>query len=137
MRLGWLAVLLLGACAGGPAREELPAPPLPERVGVDPFVAARAEGVEFRAVGDGFVLDIMRTEHIRLRRGEDELAFPKPDVRYPRWNGAIYETAASGHSLVIRIRDDRPCVRADSGLYPTTVDLVLDGAQLSACGRRF
>lgn len=132
------AGLMLAACANG-AREELPAPQLPQRAGVDATVAARAEGIEFRAVGEGFVLDIFREERIRFARtpSGEELNFPKPAPRYPRWNGVIYETESETHTLTIRIRDDRRCESADRALYPTRVELMLDGMALSGCGRRF
>ena len=131
--------LLLAACGANAAREELPAPQLPQRTGVDPLVAARAEGVEFRAVGDGFVLDIFRAERIRLTltaTGE-ELTFPKPEPQYPRWHGSIYETSNEPHDLHIAIRNYRPCERADRPTYPITVDIRLDDRELQGCGREF
>jgi hypothetical protein len=82
MRAVLMSALLLAACGANAARQELPAPELPQRAGVDPVVAARAEGIEFRAVGDGFVLDIFREERIRLTlEKEGELMFDKPDPR--------------------------------------------------------
>lgn len=136
-RAALLATLLLSACMSPGA--ELPPPPLPQRTGVDPLVAARAEGVEFRAVGDGFVVDIFRADRIRFTRAPsgDELTFAKPEPRYPRWNGVIYETSNGAHTLTIRIRDDRPCQSADPATYPSTVEVVLDGAEFRGCGRRF
>lgn len=137
MRAVILATLLLTACAGN-VREELPPPELPQRTGVDPIVAARAEGIEFRAAGDGFVLDIFREERIRLTLDkEGELMFPKPEPRYPRWNGSIYETANETHRLAIEIRDDRPCRDAQRAEYPTTVHIVLNELELNGCGRGF
>jgi hypothetical protein len=133
------AALLLAACGGNAAREELPPPPLPERAGVDPLVAARAEGVEFRAVGDGFVLNIFRAERIRLTltaTGE-ELIFAKPEPQYPRWSGSIYDGSNDAHVLHIEIRNDRPCERADRGTYPITVHIRLDDRELEGCGREF
>lgn len=127
----------LAACGGEAARRELPAPQLPQRAGVDPIVAARAEGVEFRAVGDGVVVDIFRENRVRVTASGEALNFSKPEPRYPRWNGVIYETENEAHSLTIRIRDDRPCQSADRALYPTLVEIVLDEVEYSACGRRF
>jgi hypothetical protein len=137
MRAALLATLLLAACSAG--REELPAPQLPERTGVDPLVAARAEGVEFRAVGDGLVADIFRTERIRLTRTatSEELVFPRPQPQNPPARGTIYETASDGHTLLIEIRDSRPCETGDSALYPTSVVIVLDHEEIHACGRAF
>lgn len=129
----------LAACAGRQAPRELPPPQLPERAGVDPIIAARAEGIEFRAVGDGFVLDIFREDRVRLTRtaSGDALTFPKPEPRYPRWNGEIYETEVDAHTLTIRIRDDRPCERDDRASFQTRVELIADGVELEGCGRRF
>lgn len=138
IRTALLSALLLAACSANAAREELPPPQLPQRTGVDPLVAARAEAIEFRAVGDGFVLDIFHDERIRLTLDkEGELVFAKPEPRYPRWNGSIYETANEGYTLAIEIRDDRPCRREDRATYPTTVHIVLNDLELNGCGRRF
>jgi hypothetical protein len=138
-RAAIFAALLLAACGGNAAREELPPPQLPDRAGVDPLVAARSEGVEFRAVADGVVVDIFREHHIRLittATGE-QLIFPKTEPRFPRWNGSIYETISGTRSLGIEIRNHQPCERADRDLYPITVTIVLDGRQIPACGRAF
>jgi hypothetical protein len=138
MRAALFAVLLLSACAGN-VREELPAPQLPQRTGVDPLVAARAEGVEFRAVGGGVVVDIFRENHIRLittATGE-QLIFPKTEPRFPRWNGSVYETGTGARRLSVEIRNYLPCERADRDLYPITVAITLDGREMQACGRAF
>jgi hypothetical protein len=133
-----LFALLLGACAGAP-HEDLPPPQLPQRTGVDPLVAARAEGIQFRAVAEGVVVDIYREERIRLTRTPtgEELWFPKPQALLPRWNGEIFETAIPAHTLVVRIRDHRPCQSADAALFPIAVEVEFDGAQQQGCGRRF
>lgn len=137
MRAAILATLLVTACAGN-VREELPPPQLPQRTGVDPLVAARAEGIEFRAVGDGFVLDIFREERIRLTLDkEGALIFAKPEPRYPRWNGSIYETANDAYRLAIEIRNDRRCQGANRAEYPTTVHILLNDLELNGCGRGF
>ena len=132
-----ILALALAGCANAPP-PELPAPVLPERAGVDPIVAARAEGIAFRAVGEGFVLDIFHEDRIRLTltaTGE-ELIFPKPEPRYPAWNGSIYDTQNDKHGLYIEIRDDRPCERGvprvDVGLgHPG------DAREFTGCGRSF
>lgn len=128
--------LLLTACASGRAPTELPAPELPQRAGVDPIVAARAEGVEFRAVGDGVVVDIL-SDRIRLSRspGTEVITFPKPEPMYPRWSGEIFNTESEGHTLRIEIHQSRPCQSDNRALYPTRVDIVLDGQEIAACGR--
>jgi hypothetical protein len=138
MRAALIAALLLAAC-GGNVREELPPPQLPERAGVDPLVAARAEGVEFRAVGDGFVLDIFPAERIRLTlttTGE-ELNFAKPEPQHPRWYGSIYTTSNAQHALDVEIHNHRPCESADRATYPITVHIRLDDRELEGCGREF
>lgn len=131
--------LLLAACAAGGPREELPPPQLPQRAGVDETVAARAAGVEFHAVGDGFVLDIYREERIRLTLTEqnEEFLFAKPEPQYPRWNGVIYLTSIEHRWLSVKIRDDRPCRRAEAAQYPITVELRFDNREFEGCGRRF
>ena len=138
MRAALLAALLLAACSGN-VREELPPPQLPQRTGVDPFVAARAEGIEFRAVGAGIVVDIFRADRIRLTRTEtnEAMIFPKPEPQLPRWAGSIYETSSDGRTLAIEIHDHRPCESGDRALYPTSVVIVLDDAEIAACGRSF
>lgn len=127
------AFVLLAACSTAPS-EELPPPQLPQRAGVDPVVAARAEGIEFRAVGDGFVLDIFRAERIRLRLTETDttLEFPRPEPRYPRWNGTIFDTAGDAGELYIEIRDDRPCSTGSP-----TVNVRLASRSFTGCGRSF
>jgi len=137
MRAAVLVVALLAACGANSARQELPPPPMPQRAGVDATVAARAEGIEFRAVGEGIVLDIFRTDRIRLTRTatREELDFPKPEPLYPRWNGSIYETSRDGHSLTIEIHNDRDCETPDSFADLDRVVIVLDGRQIAACGR--
>lgn len=125
--------LALAACSSAP-RDELPMPQLPQRAGVDPVVAARAEGIELRAVGDGFVLEIFRTEQIRLTLTENGqiLTFPKPEPRFPAWNGSIYETANSDARLSIEIRNDRPCDR-----NRPRVNVLLNGREFTGCAREF
>jgi len=131
------ALLALSACSSGP-REEFSAPTLPQRAGTDPIVAARAEGVELRARGEGFTLDIFRADTIRLTLSDtgEVLIFPKPEPRLPRWNGSIFETATETHRLVIEIRDDRPCTSGDRANFPTGVNVSLSGRDFSGCGRR-
>jgi len=138
MRAVIFGTLLLAACGGNAAREELPSPQLPQRAGVDPLVAARAEGVEFRAVGDGFVLDIF-ADRIRLTMTADGsvLSFAKPAPQYPRWNGSIYTTSDEQHRMRVEIRDYRPCETGDRATYPTSVSVTLDGREMEGCGREF
>jgi hypothetical protein len=138
MRFFLAAAVLLAACST-PRPQEMPPPALPQRAGVDPIVAARAEGVEFRAVGEGVALDIFRADRIRLTMTStsEVLFFPKPAPQYPRWNGSIYETSTDAHTLRIEIRNYLTCERPDRTTYPITVNITLDGREIHACGRSF
>ena len=132
MRAALLA-LALAACASAP--QELQRPVLPQRTGVDPMVAMRAEGVRYIALGEGqFILRIYDDRLSIVRNGEDELSFPSSEPTYPRWNGEIYESEANGHSLRVEIRRYDQCEGKDGR---DTVDVTLDGATLSGCGRAF
>jgi hypothetical protein len=135
MRIAFAALVLLGACASS-RPQELPAPPLPERAGVDPIVAARAHSVTYRGVGDGFVLHIFRADRITLswNAGANEEDFPKPEPTLPRWNGEIYDTRNEAHTLHIEI-DRRPCVDANGENQATQLRITIDGQELSGCGR--
>ncbi len=135
MRSAWVAVTLLAACASAP-REEPPAPPLPERAGVDTVVAARAEGVDFRAVGAAFILNIYREERITLAWGDQNFSFPKPEPILPRWNGEIYETSDGRYALRVEIRR-ASCAGADGDTWPARVTVILDDEMLEGCGRSF
>jgi|LNFM01.2.fsa_nt_gb hypothetical protein len=127
------ALFALAACSTTP-RDELPPPQLPQRAGVDPVVAARAEGIEFRATGDGFVLEIYRTERIDLKLAEAEqvLTFPRTEPRMPAWHGSVYWTEAAGRRLEIDIHEGRPC--PDGG---ASVVVRLDYEEFRGCGRYF
>jgi hypothetical protein len=137
MRVAWLALLALSACTLTPAPELAP-PTLPQRAGVDPIVAARAAGAAFQIVADDYVIDIMREDEIIVTRLSDgsRRTLPKPEPQYPRWNGEIYHTGDENTRLTIAIRDDRPCERRDRAVYPTRVDVHLNGGEIPACGVR-
>jgi hypothetical protein len=130
---GALLALALMACSSPP--QDLPAPVLPERVGIDETVAMRAEGVRYLATGDApFVLRIY-DDHIALARaGEGDLNFPQSEPIYPRWNGEIFDTEASGHRLRVEIRHRGQCGGDDAR---DTVKVTLDGAVMTGCGRAF
>lgn len=130
-------VLLLGACASS-RPQELPAPALPQRTGVDQTVAARAHSVAYRGEGDGFVLHIFRADRIMFawNAGANEEDFPKPEPILPRWNGEIYETRNETRTLRIEI-DRRPCTDAGGENHETRLRVTIDGQELSGCGRYF
>lgn len=101
--------------------------------------SARAEGVDFRAVGQepGWLLDIYELDRIRLLwdYGDNLADFPLTEPSYPQEGATRYETEAGGRTLVIVIRRF-PCSDAMSGQpYPSTVEVVIDGRTLNGCGR--
>jgi len=133
MRAAFAALVLLGACAS-PQPQELPAPPLPQRAGVDPVVAARAEGVSFLAHGEAPAFELRFYEdRITLKLASGQLqSFARPEPRYPRWNGSIHETSNSTHRLIVSIRDDRPCPETPG---QNVVEVMFDAQELRGCGR--
>jgi hypothetical protein len=140
MRALLLALPLLAACSSS-RPQDLPPPQLPQRAGVDPIVAARAEGVAFRAVGHGpdFVLHIYREDRITLAwdHGAHQETFPKPDPILPRWHGEIYETQNERHRLRVEIARARVCTDAEANgeIWPTTVRVIIDDETREGCGR--
>lgn len=135
MMRAFALTLLLAACAHEPA--DIPeTPPLPQRTGVDPIVAARAAGVEMRIVAEDFVIDLMRSEIVLTRADGARQVFPRPEPQQPRWAGEIYETRNETHTLSLGIHTSGHCARADTALYPTRVDVTLDGREIGACGLR-
>lgn len=127
------AAFALAACASGP-REELPPPQLPERAGVDPIIAARAEGVRFLAYGTAPMYHLRFYED-RITFSLEGAAFetyPRPEPLLPRWHGEIYETANGEHRLEIRVRRSRPCPTHPGYVV---VEAVRDGVELAGCGR--
>jgi hypothetical protein len=124
--------LAISACSTAP--EELPPPQLPQRAGVDPLVAARAEGVDFLAHGSApmFHLRFYETRITLSLEGVAPLDFPRGEPLLPRWNGEIYETTNGSHRLRVEVRNDRPC--PDRPGY-VVVHVNLNGAQAIGCGR--
>ena len=113
-------------------------PPAPESVGPDPWAAARARGVDYRALGQepGWYLEIDHGAALRLvyDYGERELnaAAPMPATSGTR---TIYEIATP-ERLVVTI-ERRPCSDIMSGLpFPDTVTVTLAGRELRGCGQR-
>ncbi|MGQ0533734.1 MAG: hypothetical protein ACT4OF_13745 [Caulobacteraceae bacterium] len=132
-----ILALALAACSSAP--EELPPPQLPQRAGIDPIVAARAEGVVFRALGHApdFVLQIYRDDRITLTWDAHHETFPKPEPMLPRWNGEIYETQNERHTLRVEVERYRPCADPPVGgeTRSITVIVTLDGGELRGCGQ--
>lgn len=124
--------LSLAACAI-PAS----APTSTNPAGIDPVIAARASGVEFRAVGDrpDFVLHIYRDDRIFLAwdHGQHQELFPKGEPMLPRWNGEIYQTRNESHALRIEIRH-RPCRDVGGQTHPADVTVEIDGDERHGCG---
>lgn len=128
-----LLALTLTACAGAP--QDLPAPVLPQRIGTDSIVALRADGVRYAAIGESqFVLRIYDDRISFTRTGEQALSFPQTEPVYPRWNGEIYETEANGRRLRVEIRRRGECADKDGR---DTVEVTLDGAAMTGCGRAY
>jgi uncharacterized membrane protein len=139
----------LAACSQ-PAEEKIVAPEAPPAETAAPanaenetmdaaWAAARAEGVDFRAVGQepGWLLDIYRENQIKLMwdYGEHEATFPLAPPDTSQEDATRYAAQANGHTLEINIRRF-PCSDAMSGqAYPSTVTVVIDGRSLEGCGR--
>jgi hypothetical protein len=134
MRALFLAFALT-ACSSSPP-EELPPPQLPQRAGVDPLVAARAEGVVFHAQGETFVLHLYRDNRISLAWDGHQEQFPATEPLLPAWAGEIYETRNERVTLRVEIRQT-PCRNAAFGdaVLPRTVVLRINNEERRGCGR--
>jgi putative lipoprotein len=140
-----LVMVALAACSAQPEADR-GAPPAQAPSAAEaalarmpPWAEARAAGVDFRAVGQepGWMLDIYTQDRIRLLwdYGEHVADFPLTGPAYPQEGATRYETRAGGRMLTIVIRRF-PCQDAMSGeAYPAAVDIVIDGRELSGCGR--
>lgn len=100
---------------------------------------ARAEGVDFRAIGQepGWMLDIYREGKITLDwdYGQSKAEFPLVQADAAQEGASRYNTQAGGHALVVTIRR-YPCNDAMSGAaFPSTVEVIIDGQTLQGCGR--
>lgn len=125
------ACAMLAACSSSPP-EELPPPPLPQRAGVDPLVAARAEGVQYEASGENFVLRFYADRITLAVGGAEPEIFARPAPRYPRWHGEIYETGSESRRLEIYVRRSRRCPTEAGG---HVVEIRVDETELTGCGR--
>lgn len=153
-----LIALAIAACSPQvqPATEQQPATtetaaPEPQSNGPAPqtneermaqmpsWETARAQGVDFRAVGQepGWLLDIYQRDKIRLLwdYGDQLADFPLSEPSYPQEGATRYEAQAGGRTLVVTIRR-QPCQDGMSGQpYPSTVEVTIDGRSLNGCGR--
>lgn len=101
--------------------------------------AARAAGVDFRAVGQepGWILDVYTRGVIKFvwDYGESYGEFAVATPNTAQEGATRYEANSDGRTLVVTIRRS-PCQDAMSGeAYPATVEVVIDGRTLSGCGR--
>jgi hypothetical protein len=139
LRAALVSFILAAACSTPPT--ELPPPELPQRAGVDPIIAARAEGVTFRALGANpdFLLHIFRNnERIFLAwdNGAHQEMFTDVQVTLPAYRGTIYEAANEGRRLRVEVRE-APC--RDAGVsgerFSAIVIVSIDGEERRGCGR--
>lgn len=149
MRALTLALVLAG-CGADHRQTAPPEPPAPapgagaasnesNLAQMPGWEAARAAGVEFRAVGQepGWLLDIYRRERIRLLwdYGEQIADFPLTEPSYPVEGVRRHQAQANGRTLTVSITR-QPCNDAMSGQgYPASVEVVIDGRTLNGCGR--
>lgn len=146
-----LFILALAACSPqteAPPANETPAPALEAATAGDQASnlarmpapnGLRAAGVDFRAVGQepGWILDVYTSGIIKMiwAYGENYAEFPAGTPNTAQEGATRYEANAGGRSLTVTIRR-APCEDAMSGeAYPSTVEVVIDGATLSGCGR--
>jgi hypothetical protein len=134
-----LVALTLAACSTAP-KDELPPPQMPQRAGVDPIVAARAEGVVFRAQGANpdFTLHLYRDNRIFVSwdAGAHEEHFPASEPILPAYRGRVFETRNEHFALRVDIRDG-PCRDEALGtqVFSATVIVLIDGVERRGCGR--
>ena len=135
-----LLAFALAACSSSPPAE-LPAPSLPQRAGVDPIVAARAEGVVSRALGaePDFLLHIYRNDTMIFLSWDDgahQETFNNVRVVLPAYRGSIYEARSEQHTLRVDVRDG-PCRDARLGpeVFSANVTITIDGEMRRGCGR--
>ena len=140
-----ILALALAAC-GQTTNSEQAAPPAAEPPAAsEPASAAaawedaRAQGVDFRAIGQepGWVLNIYRQERITLAwdYGQNSATFPLTEPTYPVEGQTRYDASADGKTIAVVIRRF-PCQDAMSGAaFPATVEVTIDGRTLQGCGK--
>ena len=143
-----ILALALAACGqtniATTAPEEAPAPAVettadPNAPPAPAWEDARAEGVDFRAVGQepGWMLNIYRESKITLDwdYGQSRAEFPLSAPNTTQEGATSYSAQANGHTLSVTIRRF-PCQDAMSGAaFPSTVQVTIDGQALQGCGR--
>jgi uncharacterized membrane protein len=100
---------------------------------------ARAQGVDFRAVGQepGWMLNIYTEDKITLDwdYGQSKAEFPLTTPDTSQEGATRYTAQAGGHTLAVTIRRF-PCQDVMSGAaFPSTVEVTINGQTLSGCGR--
>lgn len=130
-----ILALALAACSTAP-KDDLPPPQLPQRAGVDPLVAARAEGVVFRAQGADFVLHLYRDNRIFVSWDARQEHFPASEPIFPAYRGRVFETRNEHVAIRVDIHDG-PCRDAALGpqVFSATVIVEIDGIERRGCGR--
>lgn len=139
LRAALASIVFAAACSSPP--DELPAPELPQRAGVDPIIAARAEGVVFRALGSNpdFLLHIFRNNErmfLAWDNGAHQETFTDVQVTLPAYRGTIYEATNERHRLRVEVRD-APCrdPNSNSETFSAVVIVHIDGEERRGCGR--
>lgn len=121
------------ARGGGAAPQDVPV-----SAGPDPWEAARARGIEYRALGQepGWYLEIDEGVSMRLVYDYGERDATTPAPRPSREDGAtVYHAATDAHDLRVVV-EERPCSDVMSGLpFPDTVTVTIDGRSYRGCGR--
>lgn len=142
--LSLVAAMTILGCGRAPASvpasaesESTPqaAAPAPVR---DPWTAARARGIEFRAVGNepGWYLELDEQGITTLvyAYGERQVRMPTPR---PRVAGGVtaYDSVTPEHALVVAIRMDACSDGMSDQSYPLAVSVTIDETALRGCGR--
>jgi hypothetical protein len=95
-------------------------------------VSPPEDRLTFEAQGETFRLQIYSGDWIVVRIGDDERTFSAPTIRYPRWDGVLYDAEAHGRRLRLAVRDDRPC---DGAPRSALVELSIGDSHYTGCGR--